>query len=230
MKITRLLKTLIILLLIGALASTAAAAPYTRTKPLIYTMEYRYSVVNRSTEEARDIRVTIPGAHAESFSNQEIISTKINRELVNMWQDARGNLTLEVAIAKLAPGAKTEIVLQYLVRNYAVYFDLSVPGGSFPAPHSSYLKPEEKIESDHPEIVAKAKEITQGKYGTVERARAIFAFVQQYMTYSSSFANKGALSALRNGTGVLRGLCSPVCCALQIFRHTCPPRFRQQTI
>ncbi len=70
--------------------------------------------------------------------------------------------------------------------------------------NSRYVEPEEYIESDDSEIIAKAKEITYGLSSDYKRALALFEYVNTKLTYdnSAAYAGKGALSALQTGRGV----------------------------
>ena len=67
-----------------------------------------------------------------------------------------------------------------------------------------YLEPQLRIESDEPEIIAKAKELTYELSSDYKKARAIFEFVntELYYTTSEQYANKGAAAALKNKKGV----------------------------
>jgi hypothetical protein len=179
-----------------------AVAPFARSEPLLYTIRQTYLVHNRGTGSAANITLTLPGFHQEPFSNQEVLAGRWNRAPSGTGRDERGNVTVTFQIPSLQAGEKTEITLETLVRNYGVHFSLESPGVSSPWPHASYLQPEPKAESDHPEIVAKAGELTTGLSGAVEQAKAIFAFVQQSMTYGGPYRNAGALSALRHRSGV----------------------------
>lgn len=68
-----------------------------------------------------------------------------------------------------------------------------------------YLEPALKIESDEPELIAKARELTEGITTDYKKAQAIFEYVNVNMSYdeSTTYANKGALSALDS----MRGVC-----------------------
>lgn len=67
-----------------------------------------------------------------------------------------------------------------------------------------FIEPAERIESDDPEIIAKAKEITEGQSTDYKKAQAIFEYINTNMTYdtSSAYANKGSVSAFKNMSGV----------------------------
>jgi transglutaminase-like putative cysteine protease len=63
-----------------------------------------------------------------------------------------------------------------------------------------YLKPAEKIESDAPEIVARARQIAEGKAGQIETARAIAAWATDWLKDSMDDGG-GALKSLSSRTG-----------------------------
>lgn len=192
-----------LLCLLAVLTQPAlAAAPFTRSEPLLYTLQQTYLVHNRGTASAANITLTLPGFHPGPFSNQDVLSGRWSRTPSKTGRDERGNVTVTFLLPRLQPGEKTEITLSTVVRNYGVHFDLETPGGSFPRPHPSYLQPEPKVESGHPEIIAKASELTAGLTDTVAHTKAFFAFVQQSMDYGGPYPNAGALSALRHRSGV----------------------------
>jgi transglutaminase-like putative cysteine protease len=64
----------------------------------------------------------------------------------------------------------------------------------------SYLKPAEKIESDAPEILAKAKELTTGKESRDEIARALAAWTADWLRDSVDDGG-GALESLKGRSG-----------------------------
>lgn len=202
MKRKPLLLAAVLLVLLLALQPVAAAAPYTRHSPLFFTGRQTYTVVNNSTNAATNIMVTLPGIYPDPFSTQVVVTSRWTRTPAETSRDERGNVIHVFTIPRLEAGARAEIVLEYVVRSFAADFDFTLNHGPFPLPHASCLLPEEKIESTHPEIIAKVREVTAGKNSALEKARAIFAFVQQYMTYSTVNSNQGALHALRTRSGV----------------------------
>ncbi len=68
----------------------------------------------------------------------------------------------------------------------------------------AFTKPQFRVESDDSSIIAKAKEITYGYSSDYKRARAIFEYVYDTLSYdkADSVANKGALAALESKRGV----------------------------
>ncbi len=199
----RILPTIIGLIILLLLPLQAGAA-YTREDQRIYIYQQRLVVENISSQPVINLKVTVPVMFPDPFSNQFILDTRWNRSPSAFYRNERGSLTANYNIPRLEPGENAEIILGNLVQNFGVSFDLSSPGTSYLAPHPSYLQPEALVESNHPDIISKAKEITAGKRSDIDKAMAIFAFVQQYMNYSDSHPqrNKGALSALQHRYGV----------------------------
>ncbi|GAB3798438.1 hypothetical protein GCM10028868_20890 [Virgibacillus kimchii] len=76
-------------------------------------------------------------------------------------------------------------------------------------PDQRGLLPSRGIESDHPSIMAKAEEITDGLTSDREKARAIYQFVAQHVAYDVEKAeadifniDDSALSTLESGVGI----------------------------
>lgn len=173
MKQLRYLAIVVFLFLITA-ATAVATTPYTRSDPQLYTIQIRYQVENRSSQPSTNITLTLPAIYPDSFSNQHVLASRWNRLPSQIVRDVQGNATATVIIPRLEAGARTEVVQEYLVSNFGIAFNLGVPAGPFPAPHPSYLQPEEKIESNHAEITGKASTVTAGKNTAEEKAQAIF--------------------------------------------------------
>lgn len=198
----KILVLVALLCLLMTSAFPAAAASYRRSEPLFFTGRVTYTVENNSSEPALNIVLTVPGICPEPFPYQVVVTAYWNRERAAVRRDERGNLLVEFHIPRLEAGASTEIVLNYLVKNFNFSFNLAESFGPYPAPPAYTLQPEEKVESDHPEIIAKAQELTRGKTTTLEKVKEIYAFVQQNLVYGGNYANRGALSALRTRSGV----------------------------
>jgi transglutaminase-like putative cysteine protease len=64
-----------------------------------------------------------------------------------------------------------------------------------------YTQPEEFIQSNCPEIMLKAQEIAGSASNAHEKSSRIYDFVIKHMRYSSQDYERGALWALKNGTG-----------------------------
>jgi hypothetical protein len=64
-----------------------------------------------------------------------------------------------------------------------------------------YTKPEELIQSGDPELVSRAEDIINGSSNVFEKASRIYNFVISHLRYTFQSEERGALWALKNGTG-----------------------------
>ena len=65
-----------------------------------------------------------------------------------------------------------------------------------------------KMESDHPQIVTKAAEITAGKKNDLDKIKAIYDFVVDHIQYdlNAPVHNKGLWLLLQSGTGCVKNM------------------------
>ena len=118
--------------------------------------------------------------------------------------DNYGNLYVSYDLGTYNSGRSLEINVE---RTYIPSFfsgDISSKASStINDDNEIYTKPAEMIESDNDEIIAKSVEITKNIGSDYEKAKAIYAFVNGYMTYDTNkkYANQGAYAALINQRG-----------------------------
>jgi len=67
--------------------------------------------------------------------------------------------------------------------------------------YKKYTQPEELVQSDNPEIVSKAQDITKGENDTLKKVSKIYDFVIRNMHYTTQDEERGAIWALENKTG-----------------------------
>jgi hypothetical protein len=67
--------------------------------------------------------------------------------------------------------------------------------------YKKYTQPEELVQSNNPELVSKAQDITRGESSTLKKASKICDFVIRHVHYSSQDEERGAMWALENKTG-----------------------------
>ncbi|MGI6607088.1 MAG: stalk domain-containing protein [Peptococcia bacterium] len=127
----------------------------------------------------------------------------------------KGNQTGRYEIARLLPGEKQIIRVLHDYRVSLIDYTIDPariePYAQFqPAVLQPYLTPSPGIESDHPLIQAKAREVVGRETNPFKKAKKIFTFVNEYMTYSEEKfgtnegkeSEYGALYALQTGKGV----------------------------
>ena len=169
----------------------------------------RVQVSNKGKTSSSNIRVDVPLMGNLDSPYQVLLKESFSHEPLAVNELSQGSRTASFSIPYLAPGEAETIVVDYFLHVTPLTATLAGPseyyshlgqGSSDPV----YLMPADKIESNHPEIAAKAREISSGLTGDLEKARAFFSFVISYLQYdlNSPNRNKGALSALRGRSGV----------------------------
>lgn len=168
-------------------------------------------LINKGETSSSQIRVEIPLLADLDSPYQVLLKESFNPEPLAITELSQGNRSALFNIPSLAPGESTVITAEYYLSvtpltanlNFVADYPNTYPSGrQFVDP--VYLLPVEKIQSDHPEVVSKAREITAGLKNDLEKAAAIFKFVINHVKYDphSPDRNSGALSALRKRSGV----------------------------
>ncbi|MGI6468401.1 MAG: transglutaminase-like domain-containing protein [Syntrophomonadaceae bacterium] len=156
-------------------------------------------VTNSGLQTARSVKVQLPLISADSQYQQTIEET-FNHKVEKIVEGEAGSRIAHIIIDSIAPGQSETIKV-----NYALQIK---PNGGLKASAASelqqFLKPGKKIESNHPAIVAKAKQLTAFTKCELAKVNKIGSFINSHMSYKldSPHKNKGAISALQNGEGV----------------------------
>jgi transglutaminase-like putative cysteine protease len=205
--------SIIILLLIPALPTCAADDTYQLSNTKYYRVETTFYVTNKGSSTARNITTQITYGNNSLSRNMPysvLMSTSFSPAPKSVVKDERGNEKGTFTIASLKP-KQTQTI--HMARNYKVSsIDYTIDpeniGSYEPLINvlGLYLSPSPGIESDNPQIINKAMEVTQGETNPYEKAKKIFTFIKEHMTYDEEVINeerdKGALEALTTGRGV----------------------------
>lgn len=167
------------------------------------------AVCNKGQTTAQDILLAVPLLGTLDSPYQTLIQEDFSMKPLQIKKQCLCNRSAIFKINSLAPGKTERIVLNYGLLVTPLQADLTLYE---PVPASCgrqqvdplFLQPADKIESRHPEIAAKAHEVTDNLKNNLEKAQAIFSFVLKHMDYDlqAPYSNCGALSALRGGKGV----------------------------
>lgn len=179
---------------------------YTLTNVKNYEMGEKITITNNGTSGVRNVSTILHlGKINESpYQKNETISFDGAGSLLT--RDGDGSYTAYISVPYVAPGQ----TLQYnTVRKFTngqiVYnVDLKDTSGDYTGfdDYNKYTSPESKIESDNIGIKTKASEVTLNESNIYMKAKKIFDFVNMYMAYDYSQANKGAVNALTTAKGV----------------------------
>ena len=165
-----------------------------------HCLEVEIALHNRGDAPVNNISLEVPLMGKLDSTYQVLVQEKYNLEPLEIVEETMASRRALFCLDSLPAGASKSITLQYLLA--------SAPPDSGSCSNDSllaqYLQPSSKVESDRPFIISKAVEITAGALCDEEKARRIYSFVLDHMTYDldSPHRNQGALSALQHGCGV----------------------------
>lgn len=179
-----------------------------------------YSLVNaKNYEMGEKITITNDGASGVKNFTAVVHLGKINESPYQknemlyiegpgavLTKDIEGNYTANINVPYIAQGETIQYKAVRRFTNGGIVYnvDLSDTTGDYTGfnDYSMFTSAEPKIESDNMMIKNKAAEVTLGAANNYMKAKKIFDFVNMYMTYDYSEANKGAVNALTTGKGV----------------------------
>ena len=205
----RLLSALLVLALLAfpGYPPALAATPYATSDTTGMTLTSRYTFTN-SGPSATSVTIDLPVPSPSSLPYQEVLGLELAPAPAKVTADAKGNRTATFEVANLDPGASFTVTVNYVLQNSTIRYGIDPPtvsadyNGAGPGV-LAYLSPSDKIESDNPEIVRRAQAIVGSETNPYLKARQIFLFVRDWITYDpSDWSNQGALHALRTRTGV----------------------------
>lgn len=184
---------------------TLAAVPYNLGSAETRNLKVSVHVSNQAADAASsNIRLEIPLLGDLDSPYQVTLKESFSHEAVELKESDLGNRIAVFQITSLAPGAKEIITLNYNVNVHPMTSNSSYKPYEAGSAAAVYLQPAQKIESDHPEIISQARQLTAGLTDEREKALAIFKFVIAHLKYdlNSASRNKGALNALNSRSGV----------------------------
>jgi len=121
------------------------------------------------------------------------------------FNDSCGNTYICWDNLTIWPGKRYEATLSYFVFSFNIHYriDSGLIGDydKHSDLYTKYIQPEDLVQSDSPEIVSKAQSITQGIMDIHDKVSKIYGFVTSHVRYSHEEQERGALWALKNGTG-----------------------------
>ena len=191
-----LMVTLLFVLLVGTVLASE--------NNYVLTKEYTYESLKASGALASGF-VEILIGNVDFVQYQEDNEVTITPLPDEMREDDLGNVYAYFDLTGLRPNQDFKVTVKRdsKIKSY----DELIPARTnsvVNAENEIFLEPSEYIESDDPELISKAKQITEDATTDYKKAEAIFEYVNVNMSYdeSSAYANKGALSALKNMKGV----------------------------
>ncbi|WP_372995657.1 S-layer homology domain-containing protein [Lutispora sp.] len=203
-------KVIPFILILILLVSAVSAESYSIQDERRYVVRNAYQIKNDGAKEVYNLNIKVlAGSDTDSYY-QKNLAFNISPFPSSLSTDEWGNTYAHINIKELKPGQKIDVIVDREILNGGISYNKSIYGikadyKDFLSNPSNYkyILPGEKIESDNPQIKAKALELT--KTGTiVEKAKKIYDFVNLHIKYDATpnYANKGALSGFITGRGV----------------------------
>ena len=183
-------------------------SPYSLGQAHHRDLSVQVEVSNTGSNASRNVRLEIPMLSEIDSPYQSILKEDFSHEPTEVNNGTMGNRSGVFNIDSLAPGSSKTITLNYSLAVRPISTDFAFDNSDmdieFEEIGDGYLESSDKIESDHREIVSKAKKLTADLEDDLDKAEAIYSFVISHMEYdlNSPHRNKGALAALRNSSGV----------------------------
>ncbi len=193
---------LLIVLVVQPLAS--AEQP---TKSTIYSIQETHQLPNNSSTTATNVVATIFlfDNHTD-YAGQQILSETIEVDGVPTSPNitrTEENRVASFSLGTISGGDSKTITITNVIKITQVGpIDSSAVQGSVPSGMLAYTQPIANLwESNYPTIDNKALELIAGKSNIYDKAKAIFDFVKNYLTYSEQTAEHSALWAYNNKIG-----------------------------
>jgi len=163
-----------------------------------YEVTDKLTFTNSGTTEVSKIELWFALAQ-DIDPYQEIISKKITPSGYDEVTAEDGNKYAHFILPALPAGASQDVTLSYQIRANKIFNYLGDCRGNT---ITDYIKPEQYIESDNPELQSLAKEITAGDANSCEKALSAYDYVTENMKYAGyNPENAGSTQALQNLSG-----------------------------
>lgn len=170
---------------------------HSQQQEAVYTIDrhirYGFTVRNTTNRLAKDVQLWVYAPVSQTPTQKcALVETTPPHELI---ADDLGNQILRFSFDKIPP---------YASRDVRIKADLMLAETPNRLPRtvdpSRFLQPEPYVESDHPDIIARAKQLAAAD--DLKTAKAIFQWVIGHISYSGYLKNeRGALYALTQKKG-----------------------------
>lgn len=128
---------------------------------------------------------------------QEVRSQRIHPSRYTLIEDELGNTYAEFDLSAHPPGSTLTVTIETEVVVFELGYDLAPCQGRAPQSlRDAFAQPELHIESANPQIVALAKDLSQGKESACQQVRAFYEYVGNELVYSYNGDDWGAQAAL----------------------------------
>jgi len=173
-------------------AGKTAGSPTTNGSSLSFEVTQSISLVNEGQmkPEKQNVWVALISDHSPF---QEIQSREIQPANHVIVTDEYGNHYAEFDFKELEPDQRVNININYEITTKQLSYDLENCKGDLP---NEYNRPELHIESNNPQIVSLAEELSTPNQTVCEQVKAFYDYIGNNLVYSYNGEDWGAQAAL----------------------------------
>lgn len=157
-----------------------------------YVVQERMVLVNRGQGQPAKQNLWV-ALISDIDPYQQVIKRVITPRDYQVVTDEYGNQIAEFDFSKMPPGSEIEVQIDYEIRLNSLEYDLSNCTGELP---DFFISPELHVESNNPQIIHLAGELTEGRGSPCEQIRAFYDYIGDTLLYSYNGNNWGAQAAL----------------------------------
>lgn len=170
---------------------TANRTP-TKTRTASYNVTQTLMLLNEGPNQAQKHNLWVALIKDQS-PFQAVQSRKIEPENYVIVTDEYGNQYAEFDLKDLQPGTSTQITISYEIAVNELSYDLANCSGELP---NESNQPELHIESNNPQIISLAEELSASKQTVCAEVKAFYDYIGRNLVYSYNGQNWGAQAAL----------------------------------
>jgi transglutaminase-like putative cysteine protease len=173
-------------------ADRTAVSTATVANSVSYNITQNITLVNEGPMQPEKHNIWV-ALISDQAPYQEIISREIKPANYIIGTDEHGNHYAEFDLKEIEPGNTVQIVISYEVEINELTYDLADCKGDLP---DEYNLPELHIESNNPQIVSLAKELSDPNKTVCEQVRTFYDYLGNNLVYSYNGDDWGAQAAL----------------------------------
>jgi hypothetical protein len=193
-------------LVLAAQGEDSDVLKYEMSGVFVGCLKQKVLISNPTSHKVRGGQMFVPLVNNETALRYVVvdnISSSIGQPMLQ--NDSSGNLYAYWRNVTIDRNEEISVEIAYDVLSFSTRFVINSSLTSNYDKSSQlfrkYTQPEEFIQSNSPEIMLKAQEIAGSASNAHEKSSRIYDFVVKHVRYSTQDYERGALWALKNGTG-----------------------------
>jgi len=170
----------------------ATPSPPTEDGPVQYEIVERMTVVNKGLGQPSKHNLWV-ALIQDQLPYQEVLTRTISPDNYNLVTDEFDNQYAEFDFADIPAGSSIPVEISYTVMVHEIIVEPGLCEGDLPG---FFTEPELHIESNNPQIVELAEQLSEGKETPCDQVRAFYDYIGDELLYTYNGASWGAQAAL----------------------------------